>query len=234
MSTTGGPSIVKDGLVLALDAANQKSYPGSGTTWNDLSGNGNNGTLVNGVEYSNDNLGVISFDGTNEFTTINPNSSNLTLNNETYIFWVKCNIIRNTTTGGSFNNWIIHYGNYFSNNSGGFGLQSGRVAHFLKGSTSSGWSRTGTSAAGDAIYDNYDWVYYVLQIVNNNNIKFFMNNTLIFNSSISDGYTGYQSDKIVIGRRMDMTLSNVYLYNKVLSPEEILQNYNATKGRYGL
>jgi hypothetical protein len=53
MALSHSPSIVTDGLVLCLDAGNPKSYPGSGTTWTDLSGNGNNGTLVNGVGYSN-------------------------------------------------------------------------------------------------------------------------------------------------------------------------------------
>ena len=55
-----GPRVITDGLVLALDAADVSSYPGSGTTWTDLSGNGNNGTLVNGVGYDN---GSLIFDG---------------------------------------------------------------------------------------------------------------------------------------------------------------------------
>ena len=63
------PRIVTDGLVLALDAANQKSYPGSGTTWTDLSGRGNNGTLTNGPTYSSANGGVIVFDGSNDEVT---------------------------------------------------------------------------------------------------------------------------------------------------------------------
>jgi hypothetical protein len=57
MGIAYNPRTITDGLVLCLDAANPKSYPGSGTTWTDLSGNGNNGTLVNGVGYSGDNLG---------------------------------------------------------------------------------------------------------------------------------------------------------------------------------
>jgi hypothetical protein len=63
MSLGHGASIVRDGLVLYLDATNPKSYPGSGTTWKDLSGNGNNGTLVNGVGYTDANKGSLVFDG---------------------------------------------------------------------------------------------------------------------------------------------------------------------------
>jgi hypothetical protein len=63
MGTQGGPGIVTDGLVLSLDAANKKSYPGSGTAWTDLSGAGKSGTLTNGPVFSSDNVGIIDFDG---------------------------------------------------------------------------------------------------------------------------------------------------------------------------
>jgi len=59
------PAIVRDGLVLCLDAANRKSYPGSGTTWTDLSGRGNTGTLTNGPTYSSSNGGSLGFDQVN-------------------------------------------------------------------------------------------------------------------------------------------------------------------------
>jgi hypothetical protein len=68
-----GPNIVTDGLVLYLDAANQKSYPGTGTTWNDLSGNGNNGTLVNGPTFNSDNNGSIVFDGVDDYVNFGDN-----------------------------------------------------------------------------------------------------------------------------------------------------------------
>jgi hypothetical protein len=53
--------------VLCLDAANPKSYSGSGTTWTDLSGNGNNGTLINGVAYTDTNKGIMTFDGVDDY-----------------------------------------------------------------------------------------------------------------------------------------------------------------------
>ena len=67
MATNYSPSIVTDGLVLCLDAANTKSYPGSGTTWTDISGRGNNGTLTNGPTFSSDDGGSIVVDGSNDF-----------------------------------------------------------------------------------------------------------------------------------------------------------------------
>ena len=68
MSLNHGPrTIIPDGLILHLDAANTKSYPGSGTVWKDLSGNGRDGTLIDGVGYSTDNGGTLVFDGTDDY-----------------------------------------------------------------------------------------------------------------------------------------------------------------------
>ena len=69
MGIAYNPRTITDGLVLCLDAGNSKSYPGSGTTWTDLSGNGNNGSLLNGTGYSSDNLGVLVLDGVNDYIT---------------------------------------------------------------------------------------------------------------------------------------------------------------------
>lgn len=83
-----GP-IVTDGLVLCLDAANPKSYPGSGTAWMDLSGNGNNGTLTNGPTYNSGNKGSIVFDGVNDYVRTNYQLQQLTFNQFSVSSW--CN-----------------------------------------------------------------------------------------------------------------------------------------------
>ena len=70
MSTLQSGHIITDGLVIALDAANTKSYPGSGTTWSDLSGNSNNGTLTNGPTFNSRNGGSIVFDGVDDYVTL--------------------------------------------------------------------------------------------------------------------------------------------------------------------
>ena len=67
MGLAHSPRIVTDELVLALDAGNTKSYPGSGTTWTDLSGNGNDGTLLNSPTFNSANGGYLDFDGTNDY-----------------------------------------------------------------------------------------------------------------------------------------------------------------------
>jgi hypothetical protein len=71
MAVNYNPKVITDGLVLNLDAANKKSYPGSGTAWTDISGNNNNGTLINGPTYSSENGGAIVFDGINDNCQLN-------------------------------------------------------------------------------------------------------------------------------------------------------------------
>jgi len=94
-----GPNISTSGLVLALDAANTKSYPGSGTTWTDMSGNNNNGTLTNGPTFNSANGGSIVFDGSNDFVTLG-NQSVLGFTNG--IFSVEAWVyIPNSWTAGS-------------------------------------------------------------------------------------------------------------------------------------
>jgi len=70
MGVHNGAIIPQNGLQLLLDAANTKSYPGSGTTWTDLSGNGNTGTLTNSPTFTTDNGGAIRFDGTNDYVVV--------------------------------------------------------------------------------------------------------------------------------------------------------------------
>lgn len=85
-----GPNIITDGLVLALDAGNTKSYPGSGTTWNDVSGNGNNGTLINGPTFDTGNGGSVVFDGVDDHFTTSTTPTELLGNPSfTISMWVK-------------------------------------------------------------------------------------------------------------------------------------------------
>ena len=96
-----GPSIITQGLVLALDAADRNSYPGTGTAWTDLSGNGNNGTLTNGPTYNSANGGSIVFDGSNDYVNFSYNSSlNIGGLNITLSSWVRPTSLVNLNSGG--------------------------------------------------------------------------------------------------------------------------------------
>ena len=90
MAGFSGPNIIENGLVLALDAADKNSYVGSGTSWKDLSGNANNGTLTNGPTFSNVNGGVIVLDGTDDYVSLTSTDS-LRPSNVTLSVWFNRN-----------------------------------------------------------------------------------------------------------------------------------------------
>jgi hypothetical protein len=99
MAGTIAPNIVTDGLVLYLDAANTKSYVSGSTTWNDMSGFSNNGTLVNGPTFNSANGGSIVFDGVNDY--VDCNSTIVNLNSSfTFASWVKTPL--NLSSNSSF------------------------------------------------------------------------------------------------------------------------------------
>ena len=108
MGINYNPRIVTNGLVLALDAGNIKSYPGSGTTWGDLSGNGNVGIMTNGPVYSSMNGGTIVFDGNNDNVSIGTNGFSFGSSPGTLSAWAK-------SAGLSFSRTIFSYGNAETN-----------------------------------------------------------------------------------------------------------------------
>lgn len=223
MSNQYGPRIVTNGLVLCLDAGNSKSYPGSGIAWNDLSGNNNHGTLINGPTYSSSNKGSIVFDGINDsvVTSLNIGTS------FTWNIWYKTNIV-----SSSFRNLISIRGPSYmlmllnaTNNSMGF--------------WASDTLTSGPSLNMDSISTNV-WYFATFAREGNsisNGYKAYMNG--IFRGSSNTGIWS-SSSPIVLGGREDVAqflngyISQVSIYNRSLSPQEILQNYNAAKGRFEL
>jgi hypothetical protein len=115
MATYYNPYIVRSGLILCLDAGNIKSYPGSGTTWFDISGNGNHFTLFNGPTYNSSNRGSIVFDGVNDYAASN---NNINLTSYSYIMcevWFMSNVT-------SPNAMLIEHTANWNTNPGGLGL----------------------------------------------------------------------------------------------------------------
>ncbi len=214
------PRIITDGLVLCLDAANTKSYPGSGTTWTDLSNNGNNGSLINGPTFSSDNLGSISFDGVNDYVNI-PNFTSLALSSAcTISIWsfIRQNKGYHFWGNGIFLVQIQSNGNY-------------RLRFNLDGNWRSSYS---------ASFSNNIW--HKLDITWDGNItKIYTNSQEVVNSTADSSFNAFSNtttQPLEISRRSsdfsDVNIAGVQLYNKALTPSGILQNYNATKGRYGL
>lgn len=221
-------SIVTSGLVLNLDAGNSASYPGTGTTWTDLSGNGNNGTLINGTGYSSINGGVMTFDGVNDYvdTSLVTNQTAFT-----YCIWGK------SSTSG-FSNRIM--GNADST-TGIYGTDIIWGASNLNMIYSVRRDSTGSSArdisTSNILNFSGNWHYIVLTYDNINGSKLYCDNILVGSNS-TIGVTSNLT--IRIGRDGNGTdafngsVGAVHVYNKSLNTTEIANNFNVTKTRFGL
>jgi hypothetical protein len=223
------PKIVTDGLVLCLDAANRKSYPGSGTTWTDLSGRGVNGTLTNGPTFDTGNSGSIVFDGTNDF--VNVDSQLITTNTS---FTICCSVYFTNWSDNSFKP-LIDGGNLGSgttswtlskntSNELFIAVNSGYISLNPSISNNTWYHVTATATAGTP----YVLKLYINGIertptstVNSNSLTVASQPIRIFASSFSAIYTA--------GRA-----SNVQIYNRALSAIEVQQNFNSLRGRYGI
>lgn len=227
-----GQEIVTNGLVLHLDAAQLRSYPGSGTTWTDLSGNGNNGTLTNGPTFNSSNGGLIVFDATNDYVSTSYFGND---SNTSYTFSVWYNPLNSVTTyplqrgrDGMGAGWSLLLG---SDNSSGNRYRAGVVK------TDSGVVSYVTRSTSTMVLNQ--WVYLTGVWINNNSINLYVNG--VFNSSVSGSGTVLRTstDGWVLGSLGTAGYSNIQIsfaqiYNRALTSAEILQNYNATKSRFGL
>ena len=212
-----GPRIVSSGLVLCLDAANKVSYRGSGTTWNDLSGNNNTSTLINGPTFSTANLGSIVFDGTDDYVNCG-NGTSLKLTSGTVTVWMKT-----TSTAVAYQGIVAKASNYGIYNYGGNLLLYD-------------WGTDTNRNSGISISDG-NWRFITLNFVSNspNNAKVYINGVLVYTTTMyktSDDNslgisTGSSGAQLFPG-----TIGSVQIYNRELTATEILQNYNATKGKF--
>jgi len=234
-------NIVTDGLVLYLDAGFTCSYPKTDNTWYDLSGNGNDGTLINGPTFSD---GSLVFDGSDDTVTTPLNLSSLpALSNFTMSCWVKITSIPSANKEGVLFGAAYYSGVaiYWKVNSSGtqFNLYG-----FIRGND--GYKLT----TGFNFSLN---TFYYASIVNdhtNGRFKFFIDGNLIqdrdgptqeYNSGLAStaGNIGISKNQIDGGGEkiysfFNGIVSNAKIYNRALSATEVLQNYNATKSRFGL
>lgn len=237
MALSHSPSIVTDGLVLCLDAANLKSYPGSGLTWGDLSSRGNNGVLVNGPSYSQSNNGIITFDGSNDY--VNTTSIQFERTNPFSLSaWIRPSIVSNNQI---INNENSIYRGYlfaiFSNSKLAFGLRHESAV-------------TGTAnfiqVEGPTMTANI-WQYVCATYNGSSNasgVSLYLNGNKFSSPTIlgnSLSATTISSETTWIGLRRPAStgqfngnIAQVSIYNKALSDTEVLQNFNALRGRFGI
>jgi len=209
--TPGG--IVKNGLVLHLDAAQPSSYPGSGTTWTDLSGNGNNGTLTNTPTYSSANGGTLVFNGTNQYvsTTFAITAGQAV----TYAGWV----YDTETVDGTYRNFV----------------DSVLVRPMIWWNTSGRIEFDANDFTTSAIYRN-QWVYVALSKPSGSSSpSYYVNGVLVGTGSV---YSTPAVTPTWLNRGASNTwkgnCSIIQAYNRAITAAEVTQNYNALKSRYGL
>lgn len=243
MATIGGSNIVTDGLVLSLDAANRKSYPGSGTAWFDISGNNNHFTLYNGVGFNSVNGGILTFDGVNDYVA---STNNINLTSYDYVA-IEIVYKSNTTAATAM---VFEHTVNWNSNVGGLGLAT---------------NSNGTANTANLNHTNHNTeVARNYQVINN----LIWNNNLNLYSRISDstgrltyvdgvitpfnstgGYAtttttnaggSFANSIFYIGSRggssifFNGSISSLKIYGFKIGATEVLQNYNAQKSRFGL
>ena len=224
MSYNNGPKSITNGLVLYLDAANSKSYIGSGTTWNDLSGNNNTGTLVNGPTYTSSFGGSIVFDGVDDKVTF-PNNTLTTTNGVTVEVWF------NTSSGTKYQDifdvddtygvWIVT--NYSAAGSGKLVTSFNTTTGYISSNYSANqWYQVVLSGIGTS---NYQYVNGALTGTSSQTVPSSIN----LNTARLGNVDGDRASEYFVGN-----IATLKIYNRVLSASEILRNFNATKGRFGI
>jgi hypothetical protein len=240
-------NIVRNGLILNLDAGNTRSYPGTGNTAYDIAGTGNTATLVNGVGFNNANNGSFLFDGTND--QISTSNIDLSATNKvTVSCWVKVLNYRETADSS---NIVFEFSSNFNSNTGAF------VAAFADGSAvysstypvvlgirgNSGYNLAGYSKT---LVNDLSWHHWTCifdtSLSGNENTLYIdgVSRTAISTPLQADNSANFGNYKLFIGNRDTSTIAgnaniaDLKLYNRALTAQEVKQNYNATKNRYGL
>lgn len=228
MAVYGGPNVVDSGLVLSLDAGNARSYPGSGTTWTDISSGGRTGTLTNGPTYSANNGGAIVFDGTNDYveTTYTPG----TISAHTMSCWI--------------NKTNLEYSFILSKSTSYYGLEIYPTVIYVN-------VGVGSFNYGEVSYNTNGWqniafTYDGSQTGNSNRLKIYFNGnnqTATYGGTIPASVN--VSDVMQIARRYwgptfgqaeysSGSVAQLSVYNRALTAAEIAQNFNALRGRFGI
>ncbi len=214
--------IVTSGLVLCLNAADKNSYPGTGTTWTDLSGNSNNGTLTNGPTFNSGNGGSIVFDGVDDYVNTTFTTA---LDNFTICSWFKCTGV---TAWARIADKSYQTGFWFGKESTNANRWGGGVKQ--------------VSNYNMITLDDTNW-HYLVMVRNGTSLTVYGDGITNTNTTTCGSGTldttalslgGTVNDSGGLRDWFKGNISIVKVYNRTLSTNEILQNYNAQKSRFGL
>lgn len=233
MSTSYNPQIVTDGLVLLLDAGNTRSYPGTGTTWTDLTTNGNNGTINGGVSYTTSGSGALLFNGSTGYI-VTPNTT--VYQNVTLSIWFNSGITATSTRA------LISKSSYFANSITDFPISiyrnSDNVAVYLSTGNDFIFDTALSSSIANNTWNN------VVATFDQSNLNLYLNS--IKSSTPANFSLSANTQPWTIGRAPQEVaggigqtyyndkISIVSMYNRALTENEVKQNFNALRGRYGI
>jgi len=232
MAFSYSPKIITEGLVLYLDAANSYSYISGSTAWNDISRGGNNGTLVNGPTFNSGDGGSIVFDGTNDYVNIGIGKS---CNGFPGDFCVSCWVNRSNIGGGGWGNIIGDWGTNATSLEWQLAINRNGTLFFYNGANEFVFGFPVSSGFGPNTWINVviSRIGSSFKLYANANLLQTRTNTSTFGSptgNLNIGVDGDNVSEIFSGK-----MATVLIYkNKGLSDAEVLQNYNATKTRFGL
>ena len=255
MALNHSPSIVTNGLTLALDAANPKSYPGTGNTWFDLSGNNEHFTLYNSPTFSSSSMGELQFSGSNDYARITTSNAIDSLSNNGSIeVWFRT--LSNTLGSGAYVR-LISFSDATGTGSDSSSTQGTNKDYsdficLVKNNTAETlgvWYKNNPTAFGPVTLVNTNSYFQAIISweTNGSNMTFnFYLNGLNTNTGtvVQSGY-GSTGSTITIGQNSggaftnpmensSCAFSSLKLYSRALSASEVQQNFNALKGRYGL
>jgi hypothetical protein len=234
--------IIKNGLVLWVDAMNDNSYPESGITWTDLSGNNNDATLINGPTFDTANGGSIVFDGTNDRAVVLQND-NLKMGAADYSIeaWVNYNTLPGvgvaTATAALFRKNVTNFIEC------DLSIVSGSGGYRINTSQGSGVASLGNTSSIAISISTGSWYQFCITR-QGTNISHYMTGSLVstvtnglatvFTSSTADG-SGSIGSVVNGGNRTTGKIATVRIYKNVaLTATEVLQNFNATRRRFGI
>jgi hypothetical protein len=240
MSFSHSPKIVTDGLVLALDAGNVKSYVSGSTTWFDKSGFGNNGTLTNGPTFSSVNGGGIIFDGTDDYviTTSGLTPALNIISSITLETWLKSTALANAVHGDGVNSKGV-------SSDGNSGVYETLLAQTGGNNYPFFRMRIGSSTPTyfpTNIPINLNQIYHFVSTYDGNTIRIFINGIESGTGLSQTGTIEANTQGLTTGVRFQrgsdsFFTGNIFInriYNRALSSTEILQNFNALRGRFGI
>jgi hypothetical protein len=237
MGTSAGPDIVENGLVLHLDAANKRSYPSSGTTWTDLSGQGNSGSLINSPTFNTGNLGNLVFTTQTQYAEfadipMRINSPNFSI--EAVFYFDNTDTLAVFQNKRNPNSPYKQFGMFMSDSSIINGVPGKHLCFLLIPDNSPSVFSMMRSLSYDLSLGGGARIVHAVGVNDSTSARLYINGQLVASNATAQPSATYNISGYNSYCRGPTTLYLSKLYNITLTQQQIIQNFNAIRGRYGI